>query len=65
MGIMEKPDLAPKLFNEFIQQGFNPCCATGVEPRQIKIENIKSAIIPQGLVIPKNKKLLCAAMPRV
>ncbi len=59
-GIMEKPDLAPKLFNEFIQPGFNPCCATGVEPRQIKIENIKSAIIPQGLVIPKNKKItLC------
>jgi len=43
-GIMEKPDLAPKLFNEFIAQ------------KNLKLKNIKSAIIPQGLIIPKNEK---------
>ena len=47
-GIMEKPDLAPKLFNEFIAQ------------KNLKLKNIKSAIIPQGLIIPKNEKItLC------
>lgn len=47
-GIMEKPEIARKLFDEFIEQ------------KQIKLENLKSAIIPQGLIIPKNNKItLC------
>ena len=47
-GIMEKPAAARPLFNEFIAK------------KNIHLENLKSAIIPQGLVIPKNKKItLC------
>jgi flavin-dependent dehydrogenase len=64
-GIMEKPDLAPKLFHELFQQGSNPCSVNlkGLSPCKFmppKIENIKSAIIPQGLFIPENGKItLC------
>ena len=47
-GIMEKPDLAPKLFNEFIAR------------KNIKLTELRCAIIPQGLVLPKNEKItLC------
>ncbi len=47
-GIMEKPNIAPKLFNEFITE------------KNIKLHNLKSAIIPQGLTIPKNGQItLC------
>jgi flavin-dependent dehydrogenase len=41
-GIMEKPALALKLFNEFISH------------KNLKLERIKSAIIPQGLILPKS-----------
>jgi hypothetical protein len=45
---MEKPDIAPKLFNEFIAQ------------KNIEIGGLKSAIIPQGLILPKNERItLC------
>ncbi len=47
-GIMENPESAPKIFNDFIAR------------KNLQLKNIKSAIIPQGLVIPKNKKItLC------
>lgn len=43
-GIMEKPEIARKLFDEFIRQ------------KNIKLDWLKSAIIPQGLILPKNDK---------
>ncbi len=47
-GIMEEPDVARRLFDEFIAQ------------KNIKLEDLRSAIIPQGLTIPQNKKItLC------
>ena len=47
-GIMEKQNVARRLFDEFIAG------------KGIKIEQLKSAIIPQGLVLPKNEKItLC------
>ncbi|MFA6376300.1 MAG: NAD(P)/FAD-dependent oxidoreductase [Candidatus Paceibacterota bacterium] len=47
-GIMEKPKTAPKLFNEFIVA------------KKLNLVRIKSAIIPQGLIIPKNERItLC------
>ncbi len=47
-GIMEKPNVAPKLFNEFVAE------------KNIKLHNLKSAIIPQGLVLPKDENItLC------
>lgn len=47
-GIMEKPKTARKLFDGFIAK------------KGIKIENLKSAVIPQGLIIPENSKItLC------
>ena len=47
-GIMEKPEIAPKLFDEFAAQ------------KNLKLARLKSAIIPQGLIIPKNNKItLC------
>jgi len=47
-GIMEKPQVARKLFDEFVAQ------------KNLKIERLKSAIIPQGLILPKNDRItLC------
>ncbi|MFZ3073666.1 MAG: NAD(P)-binding protein [Minisyncoccales bacterium] len=47
-GIMEKPEIAPKLFNEFAAR------------KNFALARIKSAIIPQGLVIPENERItLC------
>jgi len=47
-GIMEKPAVARKLFDEFIGQ------------KNIDLVRLKSAIIPQGLVIPGNDRVtLC------
>jgi len=47
-GIMEKTELARRLFDDFVAK------------RNLEIENLKSAIIPQGLVIPKNERItLC------
>jgi len=47
-GIMEKPEVSRKLFDEFISR------------KNIKIEEIKSAIIPRGLVLSPNEKItLC------
>ncbi len=57
-GIMEKPEVARKLFDEFLQ-GSNPCKLAGIGSLP-KLHSLKSAIIPQGLVIPKNGKItLC------
>jgi flavin-dependent dehydrogenase len=41
-GIMEKHEIAPKLFHEFIAA------------KNVVLARLKSAIIPQGLVLPKN-----------
>jgi len=47
-GIMEKPETAPKLFTEF------------ASAKKLNLVEIKSAIIPQGLVIPENGRItLC------
>jgi len=47
-GIIEKPNLAKKLFEEFLNKN------------NLSLENIKSALISQGLIIPKNKNItLC------
>jgi len=47
-GIMEKPDAARRIFDEFAAR------------RNLKLARLKSAIIPQGLIIPKNEKItLC------
>jgi flavin-dependent dehydrogenase len=47
-GIMEKPEIAPKLFNEFVTQ------------KNLVLVRMKSAIIPQGLMIPENERItLC------
>ncbi len=47
-GIMEKPDAAPKIFNEFIAR------------KNIKLTELRCAIIPQGLILPRNDKIaLC------
>jgi len=47
-GIMEKPDASRRLFDEFILK------------RNIEIKDLKSAIIPQGLVLSPNEKItLC------
>ena len=44
-GIIEKPVKARKIFEEFLQE------------RNISISNIKSTLVPQGLVLPKNQKI--------
>jgi flavin-dependent dehydrogenase len=44
-GIMAKPILANRYFNDFLQQ------------RNLKPEKIVSALIPQGLVLPKSEKI--------
>jgi flavin-dependent dehydrogenase len=47
-GIMEKPAASRKLFDGFVAQ------------KGLQLERLKSAIIPQGLVIPKNDRItLC------
>jgi flavin-dependent dehydrogenase len=47
-GIMEKPNVARKLFDDFVAK------------KNLKLERLRSAIIPQGLAIPKNNKItLC------
>jgi flavin-dependent dehydrogenase len=47
-GIMEKPGVARILFDEFMNQ------------KKLKLERLKSAIIPQGLILPKSEKItLC------
>ncbi|MEK9135438.1 MAG: FAD-dependent oxidoreductase [Patescibacteria group bacterium] len=47
-GIMEKPEIAKNIFNNFLNKN------------NLKIEDIKSALIPQGLIIPKNPTItLC------
>ena len=47
-GIMEKPAVARKYFDEFMAQ------------KALKPEKLASAIIPQGLILPKNKNItLC------
>jgi len=47
-GIMEKPEISRKLFDEFVAE------------KNLRLDRLKSAIIPQGLVIPKNNRLtLC------
>jgi len=47
-GIMEKPAIARKLFDEFMAQ------------KQLKPDRLVSAIIPQGFILPKNEKItLC------
>jgi len=47
-GIMEKPERAKKLFEEFFKKN------------NLNLERINSAIIPQGFVIPSNPKItLC------
>ncbi len=47
-GIIEKPVRARKIFEEFLKE------------KNISISNIKSTLVPQGLVIPKNQKItLC------
>lgn len=48
-GIIEKPERARKLFDEFL------------EKRGIRLERIKSALVPQGLIVPKNPSItLCS-----
>lgn len=44
-GIIEKHNLARKIFEQFLAE------------RNIKLSNIKSTLIPQGLVLPKNEKI--------
>lgn len=51
-GIMEKPACAPKIFNEFISQ------------KNLKLHDLKSAIIPQGLVLPPEKASLAKGGPK-
>jgi len=47
-GIIEKPKVAKEIFENFLKI------------KNLKLEKIESAIIPQGLVIPKNEKItLC------
>lgn len=47
-GIMERPKWAKKIFEEFLKK------------KKLKVENINLALIPQGLIIPKNEKItLC------
>jgi flavin-dependent dehydrogenase len=47
-GVMEKIKIAPKIFNQFL------------EKNNLSLENIKSAIIPQGFVIYSDEKItLC------
>jgi flavin-dependent dehydrogenase len=47
-GIMEEPKVAKEIFENFLKK------------EKIKLEKIESAIIPQGMVIPKNEKItLC------
>ena len=44
-GIIEKPVRARKIFEEFLAE------------RNITLSNIKSTLVPQGLIIPKNPKI--------
>lgn len=47
-GIMENSHIARKIFDEFIAQ------------KNIELHDLKSAVIPQGLIMPKNPKItLC------
>jgi flavin-dependent dehydrogenase len=47
-GIIEKPEKAKEIFEEFLRN------------KKISLGRIKSAIIPQGLIIPKNQRItLC------
>lgn len=47
-GIMEKPESAKNIFDKFAKE------------KNLKIQKIESAIIPQGLVIPRNDRItLC------
>jgi flavin-dependent dehydrogenase len=47
-GIIERPLRARKLFDEFLAG------------KRINLESLKSALVPQGLILPKNKKItLC------
>jgi flavin-dependent dehydrogenase len=47
-GILERPNRARKLFEEFLKE------------KNINLETIKSTLVPQGLILPKNEKVtLC------
>lgn len=47
-GIIESPETAKKLFDDFLKK------------KDIEIENLNSALVPQGLAVPNNKKItLC------
>lgn len=47
-GIIENPKFAKRIFEEFLNKN------------NLQLENLKSALIPQGLIIPKNEKItLC------
>jgi flavin-dependent dehydrogenase len=47
-GIMEEPKMAREIFDDFLKK------------QNLKLEKIESAIIPQGLIVPKNEKItLC------
>lgn len=47
-GILEKPVRAEKVFNNFLRE------------KNIRLETIKSTLVPQGLILPKNTKItLC------
>ncbi len=47
-GIMERPKMAKAIFDEFLKRN------------NLKLERIKSALIPQGLIIPSHQKVtLC------
>jgi len=47
-GIIEKPERAREIFEKFLRE------------KNLKLEKVNSAIIPQGLIIPKNQRItLC------
>ncbi len=47
-GILERPTVARRLFDEFLAE------------QNIHLESLKSTLVPQGLVLPKNEKItLC------
>ncbi|TSC75694.1 MAG: geranylgeranyl reductase [Parcubacteria group bacterium Gr01-1014_30] len=44
-GIIEKPTMARKMFEEFLSK------------KSVRVSNLKSTLVPQGLIIPKNPKV--------
>jgi len=64
-GIIEKPEKAKKLFDKFLKD-YNPPTtsshppAGGRAPNNLSLEGVSSALVPQGLIVPKNPSItLC------